>query len=631
MNTRNTYNCLHVFIIIVFNFSIALSQATCPNPSFSFGLIADCQCGSASCQSKDHLQDCVDYFNQENIEFLGHLGDFIQSDYANFNVVLPIIQQSTAPVKFALGNHDFDIPDSEKPNLPTLLQMPDFYYDEVIDNWRFIFIETTETGAYAQAAHPNVTVCGIAGLSSTQLTWISQRIQLAEQNDENVILFGHHPHEFLCNGAALRAILEASPNVVAYMTGHRHGGNYEMLNNVHYLTLTSMLNRTESTYSEVTISNDSILVTGFGDQSDFVLTYTVAATFDQDNDGVCDDVDQCPGTDDTIIGQTCDDNDPCTTGETFDSNCTCSGGIFQDSDGDGICDANDQCANFDDNLIGQPCDDNNPCTIGETYAMDCNCSGGMFQDSDGDGICNANDQCANFDDNLIGQPCDDNNPCTIGETYAMDCNCSGGMFQDSDGDGICNANDQCANFDDNLIGQACDDNNPCTTGEVYDTNCLCSGGSLADQDNDGVCDSADQCPGINDNLIGQNCDDNDPCTTGETYDMNCNCSGGMSIDSDNDGICDMLDQCPGFDDAIDTNFNGTSDHCETTPLSSCSSIIFLNGSESFYHHQVSNRIFSQQLIDGFLVKYSAGNQIDLLVDFEVKQGTVFEAVIEDCQ
>jgi len=187
-------NTLHTLIFVLLLSPIAYSQ--CDSPNITFGLIADCQCGSATCSSQDRLTECVDYFNQTNIEFLGHLGDFIQLGFSNYDVVLPIIQSSNAPVKFALGNHDFDIPDAEKPNLPNLLGMPDFYYDEVIENFRFIYIETTETGAYAQAAHPNVTVCGIAGLSASQLTWIEDRITLAEQNQQNVILFGHHPHEY---------------------------------------------------------------------------------------------------------------------------------------------------------------------------------------------------------------------------------------------------------------------------------------------------------------------------------------------------------------------------------------------------------------------------------------------------
>lgn len=70
---------------------------------------------------------------------------------------------------------------------------------------------------------------------------------------------------------------------------------------------------------------------------------------DSDGDGICDDFDQCPGTNDALIGTPCNDGDPCTVGDVYDSSCGCSG-TFQDSDGDGVCDANDVCANGDDNI-----------------------------------------------------------------------------------------------------------------------------------------------------------------------------------------------------------------------------------------------------------------------------------------
>jgi Ni,Fe-hydrogenase III small subunit len=108
--------------------------------------------------------------------------------------------------------------------------------------------------------------------------------------------------------------------------------------------------------------------------------------------------------DDTLIGTACDDGDACTVGETYDSNCGCSGGVFQDADNDGVCDANDVCPGFDDTLIGTACDDGDACTVGETYDSNCGCSGGVFQDTDNDGVCDANDQCPGFDDTLIGQP-----------------------------------------------------------------------------------------------------------------------------------------------------------------------------------------------------------------------------------
>ena len=71
---------------------------------------------------------------------------------------------------------------------------------------------------------------------------------------------------------------------------------------------------------------------------------------DADGDGVCDVDDQCPGLDDALIGTPCNDGDVCTTGEIYDSNCSCSGGVFQDADGDGVCDANDICPGGDDNI-----------------------------------------------------------------------------------------------------------------------------------------------------------------------------------------------------------------------------------------------------------------------------------------
>jgi len=40
-----------------------------------------------------------------------------------------------------------------------------------------------------------------------------------------------------------------------------------------------------------------------------------------------------------LIGQSCEDGDPCTTGETYDNSCNCTGGILADANGDGICDA----------------------------------------------------------------------------------------------------------------------------------------------------------------------------------------------------------------------------------------------------------------------------------------------------
>ncbi len=99
----------------------------------------------------------------------------------------------------------------------------------------------------------------------------------------------------------------------------------------------------------------------------------------------------------TTVGDPCDDGDDCTSGETIDASCNCSGGVFQDMDDDGICDAEDLCPNMDDNLIGSGCDDGDDCTVDDTYMADCSCQG-SYVDADNDGYC-------------VGEDDDDNDPC----------------------------------------------------------------------------------------------------------------------------------------------------------------------------------------------------------------------------
>src|SRR5690606_3693380 len=59
---------------------------------------------------------------------------------------------------------------------------------------------------------------------------------------------------------------------------------------------------------------------------------------DGDNDGVCDEVDLCPGLDDALIGTACDDGDPCTENDLYTLNCLCEGTPIPDCPPDDGCD-----------------------------------------------------------------------------------------------------------------------------------------------------------------------------------------------------------------------------------------------------------------------------------------------------
>lgn len=101
-----------------------------------------------------------------------------------------------------------------------------------------------------------------------------------------------------------------------------------------------------------------------------------------------------------------------------------------DTDGDGVCDSQDVCPNFDDSLIGTACDDNNPGTADDIWQSNCICRGTP--------ICTPGDICdgeygpntGTYDSNCncVTASCSD--PAKLAG------NC------DLDGDGILNGDDQ---------------------------------------------------------------------------------------------------------------------------------------------------------------------------------------------
>lgn len=311
---------------------------------FSFGVIADCQCGSGDCSSIPKMEEAIDYYNnQTDIEFCVHLGDFIETNIDNYDLVQPIYESLNVPHYFALGNHEFDVPNSEKANIKDRLNMPDYYYSWKVYNWRFMVINSTDLAFYTEAIFPdsveerdsifesdskNKTNAG--ALSKTQLNWIESTISTAKQANENVVLFAHHPvfpadARNVWNDEAFIEILEKYDNVVAFMNGHVHVGNYGEKNGIHYLTYKAMKTHTNS-YSVVEVVRDTLYVKGFGEADSYTLTYKAKTLWqDADNDSVCDEDDVCNNFNDLLIGEACDDNNPCTILDLFTNECNCEG------------------------------------------------------------------------------------------------------------------------------------------------------------------------------------------------------------------------------------------------------------------------------------------------------------------
>ncbi|MFT6374463.1 MAG: MYXO-CTERM domain-containing protein [bacterium] len=258
---------------------------------------------------------------------------------------------------------------------------------------------------------------------------------------------------------------------------------------------------------------------------------------DDDDDGILNGEDQCPGFDDALNedGDALpDDCDPC-FGELND----------QDADQDGVCDDQDECTG----------DDAQPDTDGDGVCEDLDqCLGDDAQpDTDGDGICEDIDDCLGDDaagdtdndgvcddlDECLG---DDSQPDTDGDGICEDIDeCLGDDAQpDTDDDGICEDIDECLGDDaqgDSDGDGICEDIDECLGDDAQ-----------GDSDGDGICEDVDDCTG--DDALGDTdddgiCEDIDECTGNDARG-----------DTDGDGICEDIDLCIGDDNSFDGDADG---------------------------------------------------------------------------
>ncbi len=276
---------------------LAMTSCQSPRHEILFGAIADCQYANQPDggqryyrQADDKLRQAVTELNRHPLDFVVHLGDFIDQGRASFDVVDPIFASLSSPGRHVLGNHDYSVADEWKSRVPELLGLTENYYTWSLHDWRFIVLDGNDISFYAQPqGTPGYQQAedyyqdhqldaprwnGAAG--AEQLGWLEQQLRAAAAERAKVIVMCHFPvhpqgvHE-LWNAAELRRILVEHRCVKLYLNGHNHAGAYGAVEGLHFVTLKGMVDTHDNSFAIVRIHQDQILIEGFGRESDRVL------------------------------------------------------------------------------------------------------------------------------------------------------------------------------------------------------------------------------------------------------------------------------------------------------------------------------------------------------------------------
>ena len=256
---------------LLLGFAAAFAQADAP--LFRFGAIADvqyCDCDPGPTRfyrdSPQKLEAALADLAGEEPAFIVHLGDVIDKDFDSYAEIMPYFEKAQAPLHFVLGNHEFSVADSLKAQEPGLLGRARRYDDFSVKGWRFVLTDGNENSLFAWPAGsrpyrkaqralaqysenqaPQAQAWN-GGMSSRQVKWLRKVLMHNLWNDAEVV-----------------ALLEASPHVVAWMSGHNHAGGYTLQNGIHYLILHGMVETPDTTaYAVVDVYADRLVVRGRG-------------------------------------------------------------------------------------------------------------------------------------------------------------------------------------------------------------------------------------------------------------------------------------------------------------------------------------------------------------------------------
>lgn len=234
------------------------------------------------------LTEAVEYFNAQAPDFCVHLGDLIDRDWSSFAEITKPLKAARQQFYHLLGNHDFNVLDSLKLQVPQEMGLQRRYYSFDRAGFRFIALDTTEVSTYAppkESPAYNAAAAELkrveelklpqaqawnSGVSQTQLEWLEAECANAQAKGLKVILLAHHPiaptgvHNLWNNETVLK-IITRHRNIVAWLNGHNHAGGYAEHEGVPLITMHGMVETADTNaYAMAELHTDRLVITGHG-------------------------------------------------------------------------------------------------------------------------------------------------------------------------------------------------------------------------------------------------------------------------------------------------------------------------------------------------------------------------------
>lgn len=284
-------------------------------PLFSFGIISDCQYADIPSENpfsdrryrlaKSKLQDAVNFFNKQSLEFVVHLGDLIDQDAKSFETVMPICASSKNEIWQVLGNHDFYGADYKLAGDPQKvlkkMGMSQPYYSKIVNRYRFIILDTNEEGVietrqdspeyqkglkiveeYKKQGKANAKEWN-GKISKKQHDWLRLELNQADKKSQKVVIFSHHGlfpahRENMLNDEQMLLELSTQQHIKAYINGHNHDGDYGQFRHLHCLTVKGMVDTGENSYAIAHVYDNRIEIEGFGREPSRKLDFASRST-----------------------------------------------------------------------------------------------------------------------------------------------------------------------------------------------------------------------------------------------------------------------------------------------------------------------------------------------------------------